>query len=648
MAVIIPIVTTFGSKGVVNAIKQFKSLNTTMERARFLTTRLLIPAAVALGGATVVLGKQLLDAARAASADEQSQKLLRLALINSTGATESQVIGVEDLIDKMARATGVADDQLRPALGTLARFTGDVTQAQKLLAIALDVSAATGKPLEDVTIALGKAYNNNMKGLMALGIATKDAEGDTKSFAQIQKELAQLFKGASAASAETFEGKLARLRVAMDETKERIGRVLLPFLDRLAQFVLDAVVPAFEKFIDVLLGGGGLNQAFKQGIAAAGPFAGALIDAFEAITLAVLEFLRQMAIAFEVFKALQVVAKASAGGLKTAVFDIAAVIAAAAVGLKMKDLKTDVTNYFDALRAGLPALQAMNAQQDALNKTLTPIPDRLDRLEAALNKKKQATEAAGVGVDTFRQKVDAAADALRNRMNKALDDANDKLQEAKDKFADYKADVASAITGVINFGDAAEYSAERGGVTFFDALERQADKAKAFGALVDQLLAAGLSKEALGQVLDAGVEAGSFIAKELLKSSENILRANRLVEETAKIAQAIGQRAAEKFYQAGIANGEAYLRGVEEAIERANKKLREANLTPADVKGIGAKFDDSLARLMQPVAPVAAAPQGNTTVTVNTVTAPANLGDIIVDALQDYNRRSGPLQLQIE
>ena len=179
-------------------------------------------------------------------------------------------------------------------------------------------------------------------------------------------------------------------------------------------------------------------------------------------------------------------------------------------------------------------------------------------------------------------------------------------------------------------------------------MEKQADKAKEFGGLVDRLLAAGLSKEALGQVLDAGVEAGSFIAKELLKSSENILRANWLVEETAKIAQAIGQRAAEKFYQAGIANGEAYLRGVEEAIERANAKLREANLTPADIKGIGAKFDDSLARLMQPLAPVAATPQGNTTVTVNTVTAPANLGDIIVDALQDYNRRSGPLQLQIE
>lgn len=646
MAVIIPIVTTFGSKGVQNAIKQFKSLNSTMDRARFLTQRLLIPATVALGAASVVLGKQLLDAAKAAASDEAAQKQLRLALINSTGATDEQVAGIEQMIDKMARATGVADDQLRPALGTLSRFTQDLTKAQELLNLAMDISAGTGKPLEDVVVALGKAYNGNMKGLQALGIETKNADGSAKSFKQIQEELAALFKGASATAAATFEGKLARIKVALDETKERIGTAVLPFLDKLAQFVLDAVVPAFEKFVDVLIGGKGVNQAFKQGIAAAGPFATTMINAFEQITLAVLQFVRSMVIAYEAFKALQVIGKAAAGGLKTALLDIGSVLAAAAVGMKLQDLQKDVRNYFDELRAGLPALQALNAAQAQL---VPPnVPDRLDRLEASLAKLKPEFDGAGDGADAFANKVKEAADALRDRMNKALDDANDKLRQAKDAFNDYKADVAGAITGVINFGDAAQYSAERGGVTFFDALQQQADKAKEFGTLVDRLLAAGLSKEALGQVLDAGVDAGTFIAKNLLESTENILRANKLVEETAKIAQAIGERAASKFYQAGVANAEAYLKGVEEAMARANVKLGKAGIKPADIKGIGAAFDDSMARLMQPVAPAAAPIGSNTSVTVNTVTAPSNLGDIIVDALQDYNRRSGPLQLQIE
>ena len=648
MAVIIPIVTTFGSKGVQNAIKQFKSLNSTMDRARFLTQRLLIPATVALGAASVVLGKQLLDAAKAAASDEAAQKQLRLALINSTGATDEQVAGIEQLVDKMARATGVADDQLRPALGTLARFTQDLTKAQELLNLAMDISAGTGKPLEDVVVALGKAYNGNMKGLQALGIETKNADGSAKSFKQIQEELAALFKGASATAAATFEGKLARIKVALDETKERIGTAVLPFLDKLAQFVLDAVVPAFEKFVDVLIGGKGVNQAFKQGLAAAGPFATTMINAFEQITLAVLQFVRSMVIAYEAFKALQVIGKAAAGGLKTALLDIGSVLAAAAVGMKLQDLQKDTKKYFDELRAGLPALQALNAAQEAQNKALTATPDRLDRLEASLAKVKPQFEGAGSGAASFNDKVKEAADTLRDRMNKALDDANDKLRQAKDAFNDYKADVAGAITGVINFGDAAQYSAERGGVTFFDALQEQANKAKEFGTLVDRLLAAGLSKEALGQVLDAGVDAGTFIAKNLLESTENILRANKLVEETAKIAQAIGERAASKFYQAGVANAEAYLKGVEEAMARANVKLGKAGIKPADIKGIGAAFDDSMARLMQPVAPAAAPIGSNTSVTVNTVTAPSNLGDIIVDALQDYNRRSGPLQLQIE
>jgi len=258
----------------------------------------------------------------------------------------------------------------------------------------------------------------------------------------------------------------------------------------------------------------------------------------------------------------------------------------------------------------------------------------------------------GAGIDKVAQRAEKAAEALRDRMAAALDAAKNKVLDAQQAFDDFKGGVASAIGGVINFGEAAQYSAERGGVTFFDALEEQADKAKEFGSLVDRLLAAGLSREALQQVIDAGQEAGTFIAKELLKSSENILRANRLVEETAKIAQAIGQRAAEKFYQAGVANAAAYLKGVEESIAKAEAMLKRVGLTAADIKGIGAIFDESMVRLAQPIAGSPTLGAGvvpsTTSVTVNTVTAPSNLGDIIVSALQDYNRRSGPLQVQIE
>lgn len=649
MAVVIPIVTTFGSKGIQNAIKQFKTLNNNMDRARFLSQRLLLPATAALAAGTGVLAKQLFDAARAAAQDEAAQKQLRLALINSTGATENQVIGVEDLIDKMARATGVADDQLRPAMGTLARATGDLTTAQQLLKLALDISAATGKPVEEVTNALGLAYLGNTKALRALGIETKNADGSTKSFKQIQEELSKQFAGASATAANTFEGKLARLQVAFDEIKERIGKAVLPFLEKFATFMLDAVVPAVEQMITSLTGGSGLNRAFREGIAAAGPFSKALIDGLEKISLAVLEMVKTFIVAGEGLKALQTVAKAFAGGIKTAIPDIAQVFALGAAAQGVDILKGRTENYFDVLRSELPTLQAAVAAQQALGNAVTVVPDRLDRLEASLAKVKPQLEATGGSTKGLTDKVKEAADAIRDRMNRALDDAKDKLTDAQNAFNDFRDNVTGAIKGVVNFGDAAQTSAERGGVSFFDALEEQANKAKEFGSLVDRLLAAGLSKEALQQVIDAGQEAGSFIAKQLLESSENILRANKLVEETTKIAQAIGNAAATKFYQAGITNGQAYLKGVEEAIAAAEKRLANKGIKMADVKGIGASFDDSLARLNAPVTPTGTnvAPS-NTSVVVNTVTAPSNLGDLIVDALQDYNRRSGPLQLQIE
>jgi hypothetical protein len=649
MAVVIPIVTTFGSKGIQNAIKQFKTLNNNMDRARFLSQRLLLPATAALAAGTGVLAKQLFDAARAAAQDEAAQKQLRLALINSTGATDEQIIGVEQLIDKMARATGVADDQLRPAMGTLARATGDLTIAQQLLKLALDISAATGKPVEDVTNALGLAYLGNTKALKALGIETKNADGSTKSFKEIQEELTKLFSGAAATSANTFEGKLARLKVAFDEIKERIGKAILPYLEKFADFTLNALVPAVEKFIDSMVGGKGFKASFQQAIAATGPFSTAMVEAMKTVTLAVLELIKQLVVAYELFKALQAAAKAAAGGWKAAIPDIAAVLAAAVVAQSLDALKNSAVDYFDQLKAGIPAIQAAQAAQQGLGTATAAVPDRLDRLEASLAKTTTGLNGMGNAANGVTDKVKAAADAIRDRMNRALDDAKTKLADAQNAFNDFRDNVSGAINGVVNFGDAARTSAERGGVTFFDALEEQANKAKEFGNLVDRLLAAGLSKEALQQVIDAGQEAGSFIAKQLLESSENILRANKLVEETTKIAQAIGNAAATKFYQAGITNGQAYLKGVEEAIAAAEARLARKGIKVADVKGIGASFDDSLARLNQPVTPTGTnvAPS-NTSVVVNTVTAPSNLGDIIVNALQDYNRRSGPLQLQIE
>jgi hypothetical protein len=205
-----------------------------------------LAAAAAAGAYAVKIG---VDGVKAALADEQSQVRLASALENATGATKAQIAATEDSIDKMARATGVADDSLRPALARLALSTNSTSKAQELLALALDISTQTGKPLEGVANALGKAYDGNTAALGKLGVGLSSAELKAMSFTEVQTKLSDLFGGAAAKNAETFQGRVDRLKIAFDEGVEAIGYKLLPIIEKLIAIIVDKVVPNFQRFI---------------------------------------------------------------------------------------------------------------------------------------------------------------------------------------------------------------------------------------------------------------------------------------------------------------------------------------------------------------------------------------------------------------
>jgi hypothetical protein len=204
-----------------------------------------VAAAAAAGAYAVKIG---IEGVKAAIEDEKAQTQLALALENATGATTAQIAATEQSILQMSLATGVADDQLRPALGRLVRSTGDITKAQDLLSTALDVSTATGKPLETVANALGKAYDGNTAALGKLGIGLSAAELKTMDFTQVQGRLSDLFGGAAARNADTYAGRIARMQVAFDEAKETIGFALLPILEKVINFINQNALPAINAF----------------------------------------------------------------------------------------------------------------------------------------------------------------------------------------------------------------------------------------------------------------------------------------------------------------------------------------------------------------------------------------------------------------
>lgn len=217
------------------------------------------------GAAAVAYGSKLaIDGVKAAIADEQAQLKLANALKAATGATDAQIKSTESMILKTSLATGVADDELRPALQRLAVSTKDVGEAQKLLGLALDISKGSGKSLEEVANALGKAQDGNTTALQRLGLGLSKAELSTLSFTEVQKRLSDLYGGSAAANADTFQGKIDRLKVGFDEAKEALGTALLPQVERFIAFLNTTGIPALNAFIGGLTGDDGLTDGLEK------------------------------------------------------------------------------------------------------------------------------------------------------------------------------------------------------------------------------------------------------------------------------------------------------------------------------------------------------------------------------------------------
>lgn len=238
MAINIPIISEFDGKGVSKAIKQFKQLETTGEKAQFAIKKAAVPAAAALGGLAVALG----DATRAAMEDQQEQAALALTLQNVTGAGKAQTAQVEEQISAMSRASGIADTQYRKSLEALVRGTKDVDLAMKDMNLVMDISTALQMDSTTVADALAKAYQGNFKALRSLSpeMATMIKEGATLE--QVMDVLGGTFGGSVAKNAETAAGKMAIFKNSIAETKEGIGAAFLP--------VLEAVIPYMQKFAD--------------------------------------------------------------------------------------------------------------------------------------------------------------------------------------------------------------------------------------------------------------------------------------------------------------------------------------------------------------------------------------------------------------
>ena len=236
MALSIPIISEFDAKGIERAKKEFAQLEGATAKTAFVMKKAFLPAVAAVGGLAVALG----DATKAAIEDAAAQQQLALTLRNVTAASDAQIASVEKSISAMSMASGIADDQLRPAFEALTRGTKDIGISTRDMSLVMDIATATQRPLVDVANALAMAYQGNTRGLRTLTPEMAALIKEGASMDEIMNVLGGTFGGATKVFAETAQGGFARLTVAINETKESVGAALLPIVEK--------ALPVLNKF----------------------------------------------------------------------------------------------------------------------------------------------------------------------------------------------------------------------------------------------------------------------------------------------------------------------------------------------------------------------------------------------------------------
>jgi hypothetical protein len=184
--------------------------------------------AIGVGFSLAFLVNEFKDSTKAAIEDQKSKVLLTKALEDNLKASKAQVDEVERYINKTQIATSITDDKLRPAFSKLAIATKDTKEAMRLMSIATDVAAGTGKGLDAVVMAMTKSLAGSDTALTRLIPSVKGA-ADPMAF------LEQTFKGAAEAAADT--DPYARIQIILGELQEQIGTALLPILNEFSEWL---------------------------------------------------------------------------------------------------------------------------------------------------------------------------------------------------------------------------------------------------------------------------------------------------------------------------------------------------------------------------------------------------------------------------
>lgn len=604
MAIIASIISTFDPRGLNNAKKSFSALtdsNVSGAKKQQIAMKLLggafATAGVAAGGFAIKLG---VDAVRAAIAEEKTIANLNRTLQNlGVGFQQTQV---ENFITQMQFATGVSDMQLRPAMNQLLLSTNDVAQSQRMLELALNISASTGRDLEAVTLGLSRASMGNFTALKRLGVPLDATIVKNKDLDAALTSLEDKFQGASAAAAGTMAGKIAILTERVGEAQEAVGHDLILALQLAANKmdgvggVADSITNMGDRLGDFIVGLGYYIGEIDLSIDETNRFTRAIQKTGDQIVLSILG---PLGAAIPAIGDLFGLVADKGDELKTSNENNALVAQLAgdrytALAKSLGYLTNSTEEVIDVEKEEAEALKAAEKAAKEKEKALQDLQRAQERIKktsqdfasfvAGTSPKtiQGSLDAAKVAVDDMRkefngirsvteQTADRFSDlsgVVKDELGSAFSSAEDQLQSAKEAFNEFRDAISGSITGTIDFASAIEDQ------DFVTGLEAQANTAIKFSEKVGKLLELGLSERALREVLETGAETGTAIADQIIAGGSTVVqKVNTLVASVDNVASIVGQKGAEVFYSAGVAQGQALVDGIKQTILSAAAEI---------------------------------------------------------------------------
>jgi hypothetical protein len=530
----------------------------------------LIGATAAAGALAVKLG---VDGVQAAIEDQKAAESLAQTLENLGLAHDTAP--VEGFIDALQRQTGVADDQLRPAFDRLVRSIGDTAQAQDALKLALDVSAGSGKSLDAVAQALGRAYDGNTTALSRLGAGIDASILKTGDMEAITAQLSATFSGQAAVAANTYEGRIKRLGIAADELKEAFGAGLLSNIDSVFR-LLNRSADATGDTEDAVSKLGEEIGLLISGLAVAADRLSALGGDTVETTADITDFgdgLRYV---------LQNLNPFTSGGrfATDMIMDMgreAEITADAlnAVTLRMMGL----AQYFGQTVVVTERANAETSRYTELAKSLGAeigFGNRgLQRYNAYLEDLEGNSGSAGAASEKLTDRLQRQTETV-DGLRSALASQVSELERGAAAVNSYVESVAGQILGGLDLGQAYEENFDdegrQVGKSLIEAFQEQVNQAEWFGNVLTAIRQSGGSERLINAIAAEGPEAGGALGQQIINQGL-IPELDAQLTKAAEAANAVGVAMAATFAPNGVEASIGMVNGIAQQLQKEGKRL---------------------------------------------------------------------------